>query len=61
MAGSRRSGCSAAIWLNIVVIACGVIGISGERSNLNSAASFLLVPMINGTGSSRPSCASFTG
>ena len=48
--GNCRSGCSAAIWVNIDVIACGVIGISGDLINRNSAASCLLVPMINGTG-----------
>ena len=59
--GNCRSGCSAAISVNIDVIACGVIGISGDLINRNSAASCLLVPMINGTGCVRPSCASLTG
>ena len=59
--GNCRSGCSAAIWVNIDVIARGVIGISGERIRRNSAASRLLVPMINGTGCERPSRASLTG
>jgi len=39
----------------------GVIGISGDFIHLNSAASCLLVPMINGTGCERPSRASLTG
>ena len=59
--GNCRSGCSAAIWVNIDVIARGVIGISGDLISRKSAASRLLVPMINGTGSERPSCASLTG
>ncbi len=59
--GNCKSGCSAAIWLNIEVIALGVIGISGERISRKSAASCLLVPMISGTGWVRPSCASLTG
>ena len=59
--GSCRSGCSAAIWSNIDVMAFGVIGISGDRISLNSAASCLLVPMISGTGWDPPSRATFTG
>ena len=54
-------GCSAAISVNIALIASGVIGISGDFIHLNSAASCLLVPMISGTGCERPSRASFTG
>ena len=57
--GSCRPGCSAAISANIALIACGVIGISGDFMNRNSAASCLLVPMISGTGCVRPSRASF--
>ena len=52
--GNCRSGFSAAIWQNIDVIACGVIGINGDLISRNSAASCLLVPMINGTGCERP-------
>ncbi len=59
--GSCRCGCSAAISVNIALIASGVIGISGDFIHLNSAASCLLVPMISGTGCDRPSRASFTG
>jgi hypothetical protein len=59
--GNCRSGCSAAIWSNIDVIAWGVMGISRERINRKSAASCLLVPMIKGTGSDRPSCTRLPG
>jgi hypothetical protein len=59
--GSSSVGCSAAISVNIALIASGVMGISGDFIHLNNAASCLLVPMINGTGWLRPSRASFTG
>ncbi len=59
--GNCRSGCSAAMWSSAAVIACGVIGIKGDFSHRNRAASCLLVPMINGTGYERPSRTSLTG
>lgn len=37
--GNYRSGCSAAIWSNAAVIACGVIGIKGDFSHRNSILS----------------------
>ena len=45
----------------MALIAGGVMGINGDFIHRNSAASFLLVPMISGTGCDRPSRASLTG